>query len=154
MIRFLIKSQKWKKNQISLHSQKIWFYQSSLIEIVFLHCYNFCLGDSSKYIYIYWGKNVLNIWLRKWRTGIRTEKTFKLILLHPWESERKECKTLPSLFGHASVCYTLLKNAKQKTDFYLPNFWFFIWFHAARVTRKDPLKWILWIISRKKLTSV
>lgn len=30
---------------------------------------------------------------------------------------------------------------------HLPNFCFFMWFQAARVTKKDPLRWTLWIRS-------
>lgn len=47
------------------------------------------------------------------------------------------------------LCIYLQLNYRTFKHGYLPKFWFFIWFQAARVTRKDPLKWTLWIISRK-----
>lgn len=33
---------------------------------------------------------------------------------------------------------------------HLPNFWSFMWFQAARVTKKEPLKWTLWIRSEMR----
>lgn len=37
---------------------------------------------------------------------------------------------------------------------YLPNFCFFMWSHAARVTRKDALRWTRWIRSEERNADV
>lgn len=143
----------WTSLQFTLN--KLHFMGGSVFCILWHVCLDTLLRCCATYVFIM-------TWWRMLYTDRALLQVFEPVLPHgdlfcsvKWHwhvldyspNKQAEDTAINATHNRGTAQFVLSSIAVSSWAPHLPNFCFFMWFQAARVTKKDPLKWTLWIRS-------